>query len=271
MKNTNLSPFFDKISKKYAKKPEGIEDLIREKSFEEISRIIRDYQKKGKIIHILEAGCGNGALTLQLLRFPNARITSVDFSQGMLNELRKSIRHEKLSFKHITLVKDDIRTARLKKEGFDIVILVNVLINFKNLEDVKKAITNLSKAVKPKGLFILSIINKKSFTGFSLLISQCLERKINLLYVPFKAHTVRSMNRLLVSEGFIIKKMVAIKSRKNPFNLNLNAINVKNKILKMSTNRNLFWGTVLYVVRYMLINIDILLKIDSAYLIIAEK
>ncbi|MGC9032639.1 MAG: class I SAM-dependent methyltransferase, partial [Candidatus Woesearchaeota archaeon] len=175
MNKKDLIKFFDKISKNYAKEYYGnISDLIREKTYEEVVKIIKSFEEKNKEIEILEAGCGNGWLTSKLLKFKNTKITAVDFSKGMLKELKNRLKkdHKKEYYqikKRLKTINQDLTKLKLK-EKFDLIILINVLINVKNNKEVITIIKNLSKFLKEKSFLIISIKNKNSFLGLSFIL-----------------------------------------------------------------------------------------------------
>ena len=79
--------FFDKLAGRYARTSgRHFDSLFREEALVEINRMLTKSANSNKKIQILEAGCGNGALTIKLLKHHNVHITAIDFSNEMLNE-----------------------------------------------------------------------------------------------------------------------------------------------------------------------------------------
>ena len=100
---------------------------------------------------VLDLGCGTG-LELQeyYLLNPSARVTGIDLSQGMLNELKR-----KFSDKNITLILGSYFDVPLGKKIFDAAVSVESLHHFTKEEKVA-LYSKLYTALKDNGYFVLT-------------------------------------------------------------------------------------------------------------------
>ncbi|MFA5333021.1 MAG: class I SAM-dependent methyltransferase [Candidatus Nanoarchaeia archaeon] len=124
--------YYDSIAKGYnslymseqIKKFENIKDLI---------------PKKGLI---LELGCGTGFITEKI-----KNIIGVDYSIGMLKVCPKNLR----------VVCADSSKLPFKCKVFDLVFSLTVL---QDVNDLKSAISEIKRVLKPDGKILLSVLNK---------------------------------------------------------------------------------------------------------------
>ena len=273
MSEKKLIEFFDKISERYAKNHSGeIEDLIRERTYDEVTKIIKSFKEKNKEIKILEAGCGNGWLTSKLLRFENVKITAVDFSKGMLKELKNRLKkdygkeYNKIK-NRLKIINSNLLNLEIK-EKYDLIILINVLVNVRNKKEVDLIIQRLSSLLEKNKLLILSIENKNSFFALSTAIAFS---TLKVKKFPVKFYELKFIKEILVKSGLKIKSVLGIKLKKNPLPLNLKPNNIINKTKILLKDKKQLKETIMYILRKIMLHLDIILKINSAYLIVAEK
>ncbi len=105
----------------------------------------------GEPVKILDLGCGTG-LELEgiLRRAPNARITAVDLSAGMLAKLRDKLAH---LGERLTTIQDSYVTLPLPETCFDYVVSVQTMHHL--LPDPKRDVyRKIRRSLKPGGLYI---------------------------------------------------------------------------------------------------------------------
>src|SRR5215472_2782175 len=98
--------------------------------------------------HILDAGCGSGRVTAELLKvFPRATVMGVDASQNMVNEARKSVAPfgERASVERLDLL--DLTMD----QTFDVIFSTAV---FHWIPDHDQLFANLFRALRPGGLLL---------------------------------------------------------------------------------------------------------------------
>jgi len=134
--------YYDSISK-------GYDELYMEEQFKKFHNLRHLLPKKGLILDI---GCGTGFITKQL---ENA--IGIDYSIGML----------KLCPKNLRLICADMANLPFKDNSFDCVFSLTALQDSK---DVKKAIDEIKRVLKPNGKIILSVLNKNKIIEIKELI-----------------------------------------------------------------------------------------------------
>ena len=102
---------------------------------------------------ILDMATGTGDLAILLAeRMPQAHVTGVDLSEGMLSIGREKARRKGLS-ERINFVNGDAETAAYGTERFDV---ATVACGVRNFENIPAGIVGMFRALKPGGhLFVL--------------------------------------------------------------------------------------------------------------------
>jgi len=142
-----------------------IVDLLQRKFIlSEIKKYCLSENKKLDKISILEAGCGTGRI-LSYFAKNNFSCYGFDTSKNMLNILKNKAKKE--NFKIITKM-GDIEKIPFPNNSFDIVYTMHVLMH---MPDHKKAIEEMYRVLKNKGILIADFPNKNSiWTKLSLLL-----------------------------------------------------------------------------------------------------
>lgn len=123
---------------------ERLEKQSRMKTFDFENELqyleIQDGQK------ILDAGCGSGIVSDYLSkRAKNVKVVGVDFSKDRIEQAKAQYESENVSFSQANLLE-----FNGENERFDIIVCRYVLRHF-SLEDSKKVLQNLFRALKPGG------------------------------------------------------------------------------------------------------------------------
>jgi 2-polyprenyl-3-methyl-5-hydroxy-6-metoxy-1,4-benzoquinol methylase len=108
---------------------------------------------------ILDAGCGTGHLTIDLLK-AGYEVTAIDSSPELIGLLRETIKNEKL---HLTTFITDIRNLNgLIHEKFDTIVCLDVIEHIDTDEIVLK---NFRELLKSEGTLIISVPAVKYLYG----------------------------------------------------------------------------------------------------------
>ena len=98
---------------------------------------------------VLEVGCGNGFSTNRFR--PRVRhVDAFDYSEAMIERARSTYGETNNRFLH-----DDVLAPQRLGGPYDAVICVRVLINLRDLEEQRRALSNLKPLVGANGLLIL--------------------------------------------------------------------------------------------------------------------
>jgi malonyl-CoA O-methyltransferase len=134
-----------------AKQYEDNAILQKEVLFRLLERL-EDEQKldvKLKPKHLLDLGCGTGWAIPEILKlFPNVKISALDFSQAMLDEVTSSLEAK--------LYCADVHNLPLPDNSVDIVFS-NMLLHWSNEQDV---FAEAMRVLKPNGLLLMSCLGE---------------------------------------------------------------------------------------------------------------
>lgn len=117
-------------------------------------------------MHILELGCGNGALwTENLTKLPkNISVVLSDVSEGMIRDIRRTIGSEDNRFTYETF---DCHHIPYTDNQFDLVLANHVLFY---CDDIPQVCTEIHRVMKPKGCFICSTYGTRHMKEISQLV-----------------------------------------------------------------------------------------------------
>ena len=196
-------------------------NLLKRKKFAKLFQPKTDLVKK--IVHllklkgdecILDAGCGNGDLLVEIRNKYKHRgdLYGVDIAEGIL---QKAIFLNKKTKSEINFQNADVRNLKLTSDHFDIVILKHVL---HNIDKPTKAILGCHRVLRKKGRLVIVVTGKKS-----RLLLRRLKQKIALvLGLGFFPDAEKDINLESISDylksslwNFRIKKFKGILRLKN--------------------------------------------------------
>lgn len=148
----------DKDSKNRYLTPEFVEFWLSDKSMEEGRRLWRSRMlsylpfESDEKINVLDLGAGTGALSIEILeRYPNVRLTCLDFSEVMLSHAKEQLK----AFKEkITFVQGNLQERGWSKNlgAFDAVVSSFVTHTIPN--HIKALYEELYGTIKPSGCFL---------------------------------------------------------------------------------------------------------------------
>ena len=135
---------------------------------------------------VLEIGPGTGFYTEILKSSGVKNYTGLDITDAAFNKLRK--KHPAFKF-----IKRDV-TKYSPPERYDLIVMIDVIEHIVEEEKLKKAMENIKKSLKPKGVFILAPVMQRS--------------KKHLFYV--RHWTVKDVEALF--EDYKVSKPVAFRN-----------------------------------------------------------
>ena len=100
---------------------------------------------------VLDLACGEGYNT-RILAKKGAKVTGVDFSERMIEKAREKETEQNLGITYIASDAADLKD--LPSKSFD---LVTCFMSLQDIENYKKAISEVARVLKKKGRFIFSI------------------------------------------------------------------------------------------------------------------
>lgn len=123
-----------------------------------------DYDKWAKLIDnrirelltgkkIMEIGCGTGEI-LQRLAAYGYEVSGIDISEEML-------RIAKAKYDSLDIKKEDMRIIKNENEFDGVVCVFDALNYLQSFEELKLVFENIKRAIKPNGIFLFDLLNRK--------------------------------------------------------------------------------------------------------------
>ena len=117
-------------------------------------KFIIERMKKNKVKTILDAGCGTCGPMIKLLK-SGFKVKGFDFSKKMVTEGKRELKRAGFSSELINFA--DLEKGKVfPKEKFDAIIALGV---FPHILNEKRALLNMKKMLKPKGLVFIEFRN----------------------------------------------------------------------------------------------------------------
>lgn len=118
-------------------------------------------------MEVLEVGCGNGYST-DRFRAQVRHVDAFDYAENMI-----AAALERYGESNNRFFKDDVLNPVHWRDRYDTVICIRVLINLRNLDEQKQAITNMLEVLRPGGRFILVEGYREGFEALTEVRVQC--------------------------------------------------------------------------------------------------
>ena len=113
----------------------------------------------------LDAGCGSGFNSIRLAK-RGFKVTGIDFSPIVLKNVRENVR--RLRLKNTVSIKEgDLLSLPFDDDSFDGALLYGVLMH---IPEIEKAVSEITRVVKPGGYIVVSEINLHSLEASVLRI-----------------------------------------------------------------------------------------------------
>lgn len=126
-------------------------DLLMLREVTEISKYIHDSDK------VLDVGCANGSSSIEFAKRRNIELLGIDYVSEMVRFAQKAKRQlpeavaKRIKFKVGNALKLDV-----EPNYYDVVISTRCICNLTSLNDQKRAVQQMWKALRPGGILLLS-------------------------------------------------------------------------------------------------------------------
>lgn len=147
-KKEQIEQMFDTISGKYDGLNRVISLGIDQKWRKKVVALVKNEQPAT----VLDIATGTGDLAIQFAsQIPNATITGLDISQGMLDVAAKKSAH--LSYKdRLLFIQADSEALPFADNSFDV---ITVSFGIRNFETLEKGLAEIYRVLAPGGLFVV--------------------------------------------------------------------------------------------------------------------
>lgn len=122
----------------------------------------------------LDAGCGSCAQSIRLAK-RGFLVQAVDFSESILEVARTQVKAKGLE-NRISIQQEDILALSFGDNSFNYILCWGVLMH---IPDLERAISELSRVLKPKGILVISEGNSRSLQSIILRKAEPFLRKKN--------------------------------------------------------------------------------------------
>lgn len=157
----------------------------------------KDHLRDIRIERCLEVGLGHGLFTAEVMRrFPNLDVTLVDISETSIALAREMLTTFQLDSSRVRFIHGDYVTVSLESEGFDFIIMGEVL------EHVADALGFLARA------------RRLLAPGASIFLSTC--ANCPAIDHVYHFHTVEEIRALIRSAGLAIVRDIAVPAEAVP-------------------------------------------------------
>jgi len=156
--------------------------------------------KKGD--NVLDVGCGSGHY-LVLMAKTGANITGLDYSEQMLSMSKKLL--EKNNIKNYELIQANALNIPKEKETYNFILSTGLL---DYIEDVNKAIEEMSRVIKEGGKLLVCVPSKFSpFFLFRTKIGNIFRRKLMNAPPILSSFTKKQFKEMLEKNAFQVDKI----------------------------------------------------------------
>jgi 2-polyprenyl-3-methyl-5-hydroxy-6-metoxy-1,4-benzoquinol methylase len=129
---------------------------------------------------ILDAGCGTCAHSVRFAK-RGFRCYAVDFSQEILKEAETYVREQRLQ-ERVTIKCEDITSLSFESNSFDYILCWGVLMH---IPDLKKAVAELCRVLKPNGKIVISEVNMHSLQAtLTYIVRKLMRTKYQIAMTP---------------------------------------------------------------------------------------
>ena len=194
--------FFDRCATTYYKK-RYIESTLEVYNFSTRKDLVLSMLKKNNW-KVLEIGCGPGVMSKELSQ-KGYELFELDISKKMIKEAIEKSKQSKIENMPLFLI-GDVENLCFSDSQFDAVICLGTL----QLVNDKKAIKEIYRVLKPKGILIVAVPTKRMISSFlklvvrplTPLIYKIMKRERIIINFKNKGYNPWQLDRLLTRNGF---------------------------------------------------------------------
>jgi len=147
-----------------------------------VSAFNKNFGEFSKSKKYLDIGCGGGILSEEIAR-RGFDVTGIDFSPSSIEAAKQHA--AKMNLTNVKYIVGNAYSLPFEDESFDGVIMSDVL---EHIHDLQKAIKEISRVLKPNGIFVFDTINRTLFSY--IFIKQIGESRL-LRFIPQHTHDWR--------------------------------------------------------------------------------
>jgi ubiquinone/menaquinone biosynthesis C-methylase UbiE len=151
---------------------------------------------------LLDAGCGEGLFTIALAKaLPQFKIIGADCSNDRLDQSRIKVKKDNIT--NIDFINYDITQPKDDCiEKFDYAVCINTLFNFKSLSDVRQALINITKNIKPGGSLIFDFRNSANIlVNIKYAIAPLYDKTIAAQNISLKTYSLSEIKKIIDLTG----------------------------------------------------------------------
>ena len=183
---------FERLASSYGRST-GMEEVNRR----ELAPIVRSWEGR-----LLDVGAGAGAFIQKYIEPGRQEVFTIDFSWNMLEETRRRLAEE--VGKSLFLVQSLAQGLPFVRDSLDAVVSVNTLHNMPDRLDIRQALAEMARVVRPRGVILAEFRNWNNPQ----------RRKICELYdhreLPQKAFTFEQIEEDFSQMGFEVERHIPL-------------------------------------------------------------
>jgi len=154
---------------------------------------------------ILDAGCGAGVFAREAMK-RGYRVVGIDSSRGMVEKAARVCYAE--SGRNAQFLQGDVQCLPFKDSSFDLIVCLGVISYFRSEE---KALSELSRVLKPCGTLIVSIVNRAHLVHY-LDLPRFVENRLRKTLSPIGVSQSRKSG---MGSGYAARSYFITKFRKS--------------------------------------------------------
>lgn len=202
-----VKKFYDRMAPEYhnhryvSKKTVSSYAMLNRKNV--VMRLIDSIKIEGN--KLLDIGCGAGSYVPEFIQ-RGYEVWGIDISPKMIEQANRMLIKEGLTH-YARFCQGDIENLSFPLSSFDIVVVVGVI---EYLETDRKVVKEIYRVTKPKGIVVITLNNKRSYSNFRTyilkpiksIISPYFPNRVSCSEFTTKKHTPKQFINFMKSYDF---------------------------------------------------------------------